>query len=124
MATHVADIAPRKASAVGRCRVRELICPDIEEPLPRKHTTVERRRCYRYARNLPGTLTVGTKVHQIMCKDIGFGGMRVDMPGRIKFTPDQKVSVRIDLPGRSFEDEFSVRRTNPAPEGTALNLAL
>jgi hypothetical protein len=104
--------------------VRELVCPDIEEPLLRERVTPERRQCYRYARRLPGTLLAVTNEHPVTCRDIGYGGIRVDVPGRVAIKPGQKVTVRIDLQDRTFRDTFCVKNVNPAPEGMALHLAL
>lgn len=88
--------------------IRELVCPDIEEPVPSGHVLAERPRYHRYARRLPGTLTAAGVKHPVICRDIGYGGMRVDAPGRVDVKPDQNVSVRVDLNGRVFQDALTV----------------
>ncbi len=115
-------MAANRASSRPRL-IRELVCPDIEEPLKQREIAQERRRSLRYARNLPGTLIVGEAEHPVTCKDIGYGGVRVVAPGTVKVPLGKRVEVRVELGERSFQDEFSVRRCAGTTDGTTLNLA-
>jgi hypothetical protein len=124
MTAHDATTLARTTLVGSQRSIRELVCPDIEEPLLRARVTPERRQCYRYARRLPGMMDTGTARHPVTCCDIGYGGIRVDTPGRVILEPGQRVTVRIDLHGRTFRDTFCVKQVNPAPEGTAVHLAL
>ena len=112
--------------ALGTCDhpIHELICADIEEPMPSGHVPVERRRSARYARHLPATLIAGPIGKPAICRDIGFGGIRIDTPSRVELEPGDRATVRIKLRGHTFEDIFTVRDRNPTPEGTTLHMAL
>ncbi|UCE60576.1 MAG: PilZ domain-containing protein [Phycisphaerales bacterium] len=117
-------MAANELLSSGTRPIRELICPDIEEPAHTGELIKERRRCFRYPRRLPGTMTIGDAEHQITCLDIGFGGIHVAAPGAIKIRPGETVSVGIDLGARNFEDEMSVASCQKTPGQTMVHLSM
>ncbi|HNQ23964.1 MAG TPA: PilZ domain-containing protein [Phycisphaerae bacterium] len=104
--------------------IRQLICPDIEEPLPTTPASPERRAGYRYARHLPGTMTIGKADHRVTCLDIGYGGARVITSGCLQVAPGTPAELRITLGQRSYRDRFAVVQAEPVADGTAVHLAL
>ena len=54
--------------------IRELVCPEVEKPMPSRPMRDERRRSLRFARRLPGTLITDGQEHPVTCVAIGYGG--------------------------------------------------
>ncbi len=115
MSTHAASVAKPRP-------IRELVCPDVEDPKTRGRPHQERRRAHRYARRLPGRMILDEAEYPVTCLDIGYGGMLVDAPRTAKIASGDKVVVRIDVGGTSFQDEFSVVHTEHTAEGTTVHL--
>lgn len=112
------------AESTKKRAIRDLVCPEIEEPVIRRTEDSERRRSLRFARHLPGTLITGGQEHPITCVDVGYGGMRVIAPAKISVPAGRQVGVRVQLGSRSFGDVFSVIRTESTAESTAIHLGL
>ncbi len=115
MTTHAALFASPRP-------IRELACPDVEDPKTRGRPDEERRQAHRYPRRLPGFLSLDETEFPVTCLDIGYGGMLVDAPPTAKIALGNKVVVRIDLGGTTFQDEFSVVHTEYRAEGTTVHL--
>ena len=123
-------MSAHEASSTVHRPIRELICPDLEEPAgsaqEREQSGVasERRKSHRYRRRLPGILVIDGSEHPVICCDIGYGGMRVIAPDAVRVAPGSRVVVRINLGTRSFTDELSVVNSEWTAEGTSMNLSL
>lgn len=115
MTTHAASFASPRP-------IRELVCPDVEDPKTLDRPDEERRHAHRYPRRLPGSIILDEAEYPVTCLDIGYGGMLVDAPRTAKIASGDKVVVRIDLGGTSFQDEFSVVHTEHTAEGTTVHL--
>ena len=104
--------------------IRELVCPEIEEPIDPSAPGTERRQSHRYARHLPGSLILGQAEYPVTCLDIGYGGMLVDAPRMAAVVSGDRAVIRIQLGNKSFQDEFSVVHTERAGQRTTIHLGL
>ena len=104
--------------------IRELVCPDIEDSVDGSAPGDERRQSRRFTRRLPGAMIVKQAEYPVTCLDIGYGGMLLDAPHTANVALGDRVTVRIELGGKSFEDEFSVVRTERTATGMAVHLGL
>lgn len=105
--------------------IRELIWPEIERPMDSPADGEERRRYQRYERRrIPGTLIADGVQHLVSCADISYGGMRVVSGAPLPLQQGERVLVQIHQLGRTFEDEFTVRGSEPSPDGTVIHLAM
>ena len=104
--------------------IRELVCPDIEEPIGRPGPHGERRRFHRYARRLPGAMHIQGEEYPITCTDIGYGGVQVESRNTVNAAPGEPAAVQIRLGGRSFRDEFAVVQCDHTAGGTSIHLRL
>jgi hypothetical protein len=117
-------MAIRDTSSMSCRPIRELVCPHIDEPVGAGQAGDERRRSYRYARRLPGTLVVDGMEHPVTCIDIGYGGMRVLVSGRMSLPVGERVVVRIRQSSQLYQDQLSVVKCKPAADETMIHLHL
>lgn len=115
-------MAIRDTSSMGCRPIRELVCPHIDEPVGAGQAGKERRRTYRYARRLPGTLVVDGMEHPVTCIDIGYGGMRVLVSGRMPLPVGERVVTRIRQGDQLYQDQLSVVACKPAAAETVIHL--
>jgi hypothetical protein len=109
---------------MARRPIRELICPDIEEPIGGHERAHERRYGPRFARCLPGVLIIGGIEHPVTCVDIGPGGMGVFAPTAVRPPVGRHAVARIELNGRLFENTFSVAYGGRTADATAVRVGL
>jgi hypothetical protein len=114
------------ASTTTACSrpIRELLCPDAENPIRTGTALDERRKERRYPRQLPGVLIDGDLYHSVWCMDISYAGVKVIAPNALNFAKGKRVQVKIKQATRSFQDEFAVVEMESSPKGTILHLAM
>lgn len=109
----------------SRRPIRDLIWPDVEQPLPMRSGGEERRRYHRYPRDgCYASLLLSDVAHIVRCVDLGYGGLRVIAPPETPLSLRQHVQIRMNRWARTFEDRYSVRAVAPARDGIAVHLAL
>ena len=117
-------MAAHGTSLMARRPIRELVCPDIEEPIGGREPVHERRYGPRFARRLPGVLIIDGVEHPVTCVDIGSGGMGVVAPAAVRPNVGRHAVARIELNGRLFENTFSFAYGDRTADGTAIRVGL
>ncbi len=104
--------------------IRDLICPGLETPIPHGDIGPEHRRCHRFARHLPATITADGVEDTATCVDIGYGGVGIVASNKTHVVPGQRVDLRIHLGNLDYHDEFSVVLSEHTAEGTKIRLSM
>lgn len=104
-------------------RLRDMLRPEIERPLPALHKP-DRRRHPRYSRCLLGELTAARTPTPlpVACVDVSIGGAQVVTPAQTELQQGDRVRVHIDHGPNVYEDDFTVVATRRMPSGTAIHL--
>ena len=109
-------------AAVNEWPIRQLVCPEIEEPVSPREQHEERRRAHRYARRLPGVISIRGRNYPITCMNISYGGIGVLTEDTPEVSQGDEAVVRILLGTKAFRDHFSVVDSRPVPQGTSIHL--
>jgi hypothetical protein len=104
--------------------IRELLHPQIEEPLKTGAVLAERRQEKRFPRQLAGVLIDGEAYHSVWCVDISYAGLKVVAPTALNLAKGTRVLVKIKQASRSFQDQFAIVDAESTPKGTVLHLTL
>lgn len=104
--------------------LRELLRPEVEQPLRATHVGDDRRQHLRYPRTLLGQMHVNDDVHPIACLDLSYGGAQVLTPWPLRLPDGQRVTIRLTHAARHFEDDLIVVASESKRDGTALHLRI
>lgn len=104
--------------------IRGLIHAATEAPLQPLGERAERRHYHRYDGHArPGFLTALRAHGPVQCLDIGYGGLKVRSAGLVPVSSGERVLVRFEEHGLTFQSDLSVRQVEYGRETTTLHLA-
>jgi hypothetical protein len=103
---------------------RDMIDPQVEQPIETANIQPDRRRYQRYARRLPCTLVTHAGEHAATCLDVGYGGIRLSTRDSVEVDKGSRVAACVKLGVSSFEDWFTVADARVTDGGTTLHLRL
>ncbi len=104
--------------------LRDMIQPEIEEPIDADREQGDRRNALRYERRTEGILRLEDSEHPITCLNVSFGGVKVC--ARDGFVPElgDLAEIEVQFGDSTFRDDCLVVETSPGTRGTIIHLAM